>query len=205
MSEARHTDRPPITLEQLLRLKRSERPDPAFWEDFDRELRRRQLASVVARPAWHVRLGRSLIVGVRRAVPIGAAAAAAVGGFWVLQRPADDAATPTQSVAAADVSIPVEPVLIEPALSAELPELAAREPRPAPAPAAALPPPSSTSEPRFVVHEFAASTAAPRTFVSVTSPHTFSSPTYDASLQTVNTLSSNSHRRASARAEAASF
>jgi hypothetical protein len=83
MPELRPTDRPQISLEQLLKLKRSERPDPTFWEEFDRELHRRQLASVVATPTWRARFARSLLVGVRRAVPVTAAAAAAVGGFLI--------------------------------------------------------------------------------------------------------------------------
>jgi hypothetical protein len=62
-----------------------------------------------------------------------------------------------------------------------------------------------TSEPRFVVHEFAAATSPSRTYVSVTSPNTFSSSAYDASLQTVNTLSSGSARRTSAHPAAGNF
>jgi hypothetical protein len=55
MPELRPNDRPRISLEQLLALKRSERPDPTFWEGFERELHRRQLVSVVSRPAWYTR------------------------------------------------------------------------------------------------------------------------------------------------------
>ena len=35
------------TLEELLRVKRAERPDQVFWEEFDRGLRRKQLAAMV--------------------------------------------------------------------------------------------------------------------------------------------------------------
>src|SRR5688572_2378846 len=104
MSETRSTDRPKVTLEQLLKLKRSERPNAAFWEDFDRELHRRQLASVVAAPTWRARFARGLLVGVRRAVPIGAAASAAVAGFLIWQRPS--ATEPAAPIATAAVAAP---------------------------------------------------------------------------------------------------
>ena len=42
-----------ITVEQLLRLKRSERPSAEFWVTFERELRARQLSALVERrPRW---------------------------------------------------------------------------------------------------------------------------------------------------------
>lgn len=44
----------PITVEDLLRLKRAERPPTEFWADFDRQLRAKQLAALVEkRPWWH--------------------------------------------------------------------------------------------------------------------------------------------------------
>ena len=50
-------DRPPeirrrVTLEDLLRLKRAERPPPEFWAGFEAELRQRQLAALVERKSW---------------------------------------------------------------------------------------------------------------------------------------------------------
>jgi hypothetical protein len=41
-----------VTVEDLLRLKRAERPRPEFWEDFERDLRQRQLAALVERKPW---------------------------------------------------------------------------------------------------------------------------------------------------------
>lgn len=68
------------SLEDLLRLKRAERPDEAFWSDFDRGMRQKQLAAIIEpRPWW---LGMSL--WWRKASPValplaaGAAAALAV-------------------------------------------------------------------------------------------------------------------------------
>jgi len=47
------------TLEDLLRLKRTEKPDAAFWHDFERGMRKKQLAAIVEpRPWW---LGLALL------------------------------------------------------------------------------------------------------------------------------------------------
>src|SRR6185503_11573841 len=42
----------PITLEDIIRLKRAERPPAEFWTDFDRELRAKQLAALVEKRPW---------------------------------------------------------------------------------------------------------------------------------------------------------
>jgi hypothetical protein len=64
------------SLEALLRVKRAERPDAAFWTDFERGLAQKQLAAIVEpRPWW---LGLSLLgrrVGAL-GLPVSAAAAA---------------------------------------------------------------------------------------------------------------------------------
>lgn len=73
--------RPKPTLDDLLRLKRAERPDAAFWDDFERGLRQKQLAAIVEpRPWW---LTPSL--WVRKAVPYaGFVAAGAAAVFTVM-------------------------------------------------------------------------------------------------------------------------
>lgn len=64
--------RPPVTLEQLLRLKRAEQPTEEFWTRFDRELREKQLAALVERRPWWQTMPQ---VFARRAyLPIGATA-----------------------------------------------------------------------------------------------------------------------------------
>lgn len=61
-----------ITLDELLRLKRAERPTPEFWASFERELRQKQLAALVDRRPWWQELPQFLS---RRAyIPVGAAA-----------------------------------------------------------------------------------------------------------------------------------
>ncbi len=64
-----------VSLEEVLRLKRLERPEPAFWDQFEKQLREKQLAAIVAkRPWWQLDFGR-VMAGVARArVPVGAAA-----------------------------------------------------------------------------------------------------------------------------------
>ncbi|MBS0632890.1 MAG: hypothetical protein JSS11_13325 [Verrucomicrobia bacterium] len=66
--------KPNVTLEDLLRLKRAERPPAEFWDQFDRELRAKQLAAIVEpRPWWtpFIRVGARMS---RYQLPIGAAA-----------------------------------------------------------------------------------------------------------------------------------
>ncbi len=68
-----HPDpRSPVTLEQLLQLKRAERPDAEFWTKFDAELRQKQLAALVQRRAWWQELPH--LFARRAYLPIGAAA-----------------------------------------------------------------------------------------------------------------------------------
>jgi len=46
--------KPKISVEDLLRLKRAERPAVEFWDNFDRELRQKQLTALLEkRPWWH--------------------------------------------------------------------------------------------------------------------------------------------------------
>lgn len=201
MPELRQKERSPVTLEQLLKLKRSERPGAAFWEDFDRELRRRQLASVVTAPAWYVRLGRATVVGLRRCAPVAAAAVAAVAGFLALQRSPQQASDSTDVPASPMAR--VDPAPVHEPFVPEMPSVAISSLPLAPEPEIALP---ATGEPRFVVHEFVADAAPARTFVSVTSPNTFSSPAYDAArIQMVNTLTSAYSRRTASPTEAGRF
>lgn len=66
--------RPQVTLEQLLRVKRAERPQPEFWQQFEREMRVKQLAAIVEpRPWWapFIRIGTRV---ARYQVPVGATA-----------------------------------------------------------------------------------------------------------------------------------
>ena len=116
-----------VTVEDLLRLKRAERPAPEFWARFESEMRAKQLAAIVVRrPVWDG-FSRIFSVVYRNQLPFGAAAALAltwVGLHYsaapslvvaeVPARPAEPvAATPAPALAApaaVQVAVPQEKV-----------------------------------------------------------------------------------------------
>src|SRR5258708_34553826 len=64
--------RPQVTIEDLLRLKRAERPAAEVWTNFERELRQKQLTALLEKRPWWQELPQLL---ARRAyLPVGAAA-----------------------------------------------------------------------------------------------------------------------------------
>jgi hypothetical protein len=73
----------PLSLEQLLRLKRAERPPADFWERFDAELRQKQLAAIVEKTPWWAGLGRlaEVLVKPNYYLPIGTTTALALAFF----------------------------------------------------------------------------------------------------------------------------
>ena len=73
MNEPRRT-RPQVTVEDLLRLKRAERPPSDFWNDFERELRVKQLAAIVEPRPWWAPLIRIHSRFARYQMPVGATA-----------------------------------------------------------------------------------------------------------------------------------
>jgi hypothetical protein len=74
-----------IKVEDLLRLKRAERPDDAFWGTFDRELHQRMLQTLVKKDPWHVQILRGL---TGRFVQSAAVACAAAFIAMMVVRPA---------------------------------------------------------------------------------------------------------------------
>lgn len=73
----------PVTLEDLLRLKRTERPSAEFWNQFDRELRAKQLAAIVEKRPWWRRLPAAFAGFSRYHLPLGATAVLALTVFSV--------------------------------------------------------------------------------------------------------------------------
>lgn len=73
-----HEPKRPVTLEDLLRLKRAERPAPEFWERFDRELRAKQLSALVKERPWWQTLPRVFSTWRRYHLPLGATAVLAL-------------------------------------------------------------------------------------------------------------------------------
>lgn len=87
-----------IAVEDLLRLKRAERPSPGFWNEFDRRLREKQLSALLAPKPWWRSVGLAdLWHGLRRLqAPLGATALLAVSLVaWQFDRtrPSQDPAT----------------------------------------------------------------------------------------------------------------
>lgn len=72
-----------IEIEDLLRLKRAERPPAEFWTRFDRELRAKQLAALVAKRPWWQSLPRLVPNLSRVHLSLGAAAVLTVTFFAV--------------------------------------------------------------------------------------------------------------------------
>ncbi len=110
----------PVTLEDLLRLKRAERPAPEFWERFDRELRAKQLAALVQKRPWWRGLTPSLTGFRRYQIPLGAAAALVITFVTVRQQQSTSAtvapALPrqTQALSTEERSEPVRQSALEP-------------------------------------------------------------------------------------------
>ncbi len=73
-------------LNQLLRMKRLERPSKEFWDGFEQELRSKQLTALVKTQSWYSRLGRlSLIVGKKSIAVVATTGALAIAFFAVPQ------------------------------------------------------------------------------------------------------------------------
>ncbi len=79
-----------VAVEDLLRLKRAERPSPEFWNEFDRRLREKQLSALMnPKPWWTSIEFAGIWAAVRRfQIPLGASAIITVTMLsWQLQRP----------------------------------------------------------------------------------------------------------------------
>jgi hypothetical protein len=64
--------RPQVTVEDLLRLKRAERPAPEFWSNFERELRQKQLTALLEKRPWWQEIPQ--FIARRAYLPVGATA-----------------------------------------------------------------------------------------------------------------------------------
>ncbi len=67
-----------ITLEEVLRLKRREKPSAEFWDQFDRELRQKTLRALVEEKSWPQRYLTPVFGRVAIALPLAAAAVLAL-------------------------------------------------------------------------------------------------------------------------------
>lgn len=71
-----------VTLEQLLQLKRHERPSTEFWNRFESELQVKRLQALVENPSWLDRLRAAVRFSLLWVAPVGGAAALAFG-LWM--------------------------------------------------------------------------------------------------------------------------
>lgn len=98
----------PVSLEDLLRLKRAERPAPEFWSKFEQELRQKQLTALVQKRRWWHEL--PILLSRRIYIPAGAAAALAL--TFATVRYSTAPSSPIQNLAPESVaenqSLPVE-------------------------------------------------------------------------------------------------
>ena len=84
-----------VTIEDLLRLKRLERPPVEFWAEFEKELRAKQLAAIVQKRSWWKEAAYAFAGLARYQVPLGASAALALAFFTVREyRSSPDALIP---------------------------------------------------------------------------------------------------------------
>lgn len=97
-----------VSLEDLLRLKRSERPAQEFWTEFEVELRQKQLAAAVAKRPWWFGFSRAFVGLSRFQLPAGAAAVLAVTFLTVREyrEPGFEALLPGSELAASVSAAP---------------------------------------------------------------------------------------------------
>jgi len=201
MPQLKERSKTNVTLEDLLKLKRAERPAPEFWETFDRELRRRQLASLVTVRPWYERVGQLTLVVLKRAAPVGVAAAALAAGILSVNRTRTQSEEPIYTAAneetdTAFILLPEEHI--------------GRE--------ASQPTPSTESDSfaalwqeddvgvHYAIRELEAPTRQPRPFVTAAAPLTLSA-TSDSSgeVYLMNTLTSAPAIPSAGRSESGRF
>lgn len=110
--KSKHTT---VSLEDLLRVKRAERPPVEFWSRFEQELHARQLAAIVEPRPWWAPLIRVGAKFSRHQLPIGAAAVLALSFMTVREYRSLDAG----SASAPEIALPAVQTLayVEPALA----------------------------------------------------------------------------------------
>src|SRR6185312_3537206 len=130
--------KPRITVEDLLRLKRTERPAPEFWAQFEQELRAKQLAAIVEKKPWWCAVPRLYVFVLRNRLYLGSASAAMLAagvGLRIYSASAAGMAAPASYAAqtafaapavAETAALPAAPVLVAAAPAAPEPVRLAR-------------------------------------------------------------------------------
>ena len=119
MADTNNSHEKEVKVEDLLRLKRAERPGEVFWNTFDRELHQRMLQTLVKKDPWYVQVLRGVSGRIAQTAAVGAAAVflalmvmrpslvdstranGANGAYLALQKNALDLVNSAPSVAAA--------------------------------------------------------------------------------------------------------
>lgn len=168
-----------VTLERLIQLKRSERPDPSFWDDFERDLHRRQLAALVTVEPWRRRAARTLVTLARRLAPAGAGATAIALVVLALHR----VDTPRPAVVAQPLEAEIDNKVV--LLPEEQMTVSSNHTQ-------NLRPVSTLASFKGQVHsapqELASTLAVARRFVTVAAPVTFSSENDASAIYSANAL-----------------
>lgn len=74
MADTNNSHEKEVKVEDLLRLKRAERPGEVFWNTFDSELHQRMLQTLVKKDPWYVQVLRGVSGRIAQTVAVGAAA-----------------------------------------------------------------------------------------------------------------------------------
>ncbi|HVU24048.1 MAG TPA: hypothetical protein VHE13_07985 [Opitutus sp.] len=166
-----------VTLEDLLRVKRAERPPAAFWQEFEREMRAKELAAIVEPRPWWAPLIRVGARVSRHQLPIGAAAILALSFVTVREyrtyevnsalrtelsarEAMHESAAPVARVAA-EPKLAMTPAVVRTVETPQAAELAAASQVSPPATAAVAPVPSEpTPSARYIAANLAALRAA---------------------------------------------
>jgi hypothetical protein len=132
-----------ITIEDLLSLKRAERPPAEFWATFESQIRTKQLSAIVSRRPWWDRFSRILGIVNRHQLSFGAAAAFAMAfaGFrYVNSHPGTAKAFPMSAPAPVAVAVieavpaPAAPLVVSAGAPSIEIAMESRESTPAPQP-----------------------------------------------------------------------
>ncbi len=93
-----------VQLSQLLRMKRQERPDDAFWGKFDEELRSKQLSALVRTQSWYERTGKLALLIARKSAAATATLSIFALGIFTISKTEFFSMNPADSVASGPVS-----------------------------------------------------------------------------------------------------
>ena len=100
-----------ISIEDLLKFKRDERPPVEFWDSFELELHRKTLRALVVSEPWYGKFLRPSFARMAIIAPIAAVAATAVGLIYYSNSEPSKIEIPKDI--AVNTSTPVSPALIE--------------------------------------------------------------------------------------------